>query len=62
MKIMTKYGSVFGHTGSSGIKLKDVKSGDVYTVGAHKLSSAHSLLVIGRLLPFLLAFTLFFIH
>ncbi|CAK9327893.1 unnamed protein product [Citrullus colocynthis] len=47
---------------SSGIKLKDVKSGEVYTVGAHKLSSAQSLVVIGRLLPWLLAFTFFFIQ
>ncbi|XP_023520643.1 aspartic proteinase-like protein 2 isoform X1 [Cucurbita pepo subsp. pepo] len=47
---------------TSGIKLREEKSGKVYTVGAHRLSSPASIIEIGRLLPLLLAFTLFFIQ
>ncbi|XP_022157064.1 aspartic proteinase-like protein 2 [Momordica charantia] len=46
---------------TSGIKLKDAKSQEVYTVGYHKLSSASNI-VIARILPLLIAFTYFFIQ
>jgi len=37
--------------GSASIKVKDEKSGSVYTVGAHDLSSASTMLI-GRILTF----------